>query len=79
MIFKGTAIIHIAKLIYQRWKNEVQPIIKINAVAEPTPAAQDNITPNVAKPKVCEIKQIVINDAKNNSDRTKGSQFWTVR
>ena len=72
-------MINIAKLMYQRWKNEFQPIKKINAVAEPTPAMQDNITPNFAKPKVCETKPIVINEAKNNSDRTKGSQFRTVR
>ena len=48
---------------------------KINAVAEPTPAMQDNITPDFAKPKVCRINPNAINEAKNNSERTKGSQF----
>ena len=72
-------MINIAKLMYQRWKNEFHPIKKINAVAEPTPAMQDNITPNFAKPKVCRINPNAINEAKNNSERTKGSQFWMVK
>ena len=51
-IFSGTAIIKIAKLIYQRWKKVDHPIKKLNAVAEPIPATQDIIIPHWAKPKV---------------------------
>ena len=32
-IFSGTAIIKIAKLIYQRWKKVDHPIKKLNAVS----------------------------------------------
>ena len=56
-------------------KKEFHPNIKIKAVADPTPAKQDKITPDFAKPIVCRIKPKNIKEAKSSSDKTKGSQF----
>ena len=56
-------------------KKGILPYQKTKAVANPTPAKHDKITPAFAKPIVCKIKPKNINEEKNSSDKTKGSQF----
>ena len=56
-------------------KKEIPPHQNTKAVADPTRAKHDKITPAYAKSIVCKIKPKNINEEKNSSDKTKGSQF----
>ena len=75
----GTAIINIARLIYQRWKKEFHPVKYVKAVADPTPAIQDSMTPNFANPIVCRMNPTPTNDAKKSSEKTIGCQISIVK